>query len=244
MKNRRNFYRTLHVQPDAPVEVIRISFRTIMQKLKAHPDLGGDERQARYLNEAYATLSDPDKRRRYDQQIRPWNRGRAAQGRESRGGEPAPAARPKASKASRGRRNYRCSYCGTVNFFESLLSASAVCSRCRTPLTTAAGGNGKSCKRQVRRLPQSGSIRFFSTCGTRAYSGDIRDLSPRGIRFQSSIPLRRGITVRIESPTINAVARIANCCRSTTDPGQFEIGASFSRIQSSFLAGTFVSDVI
>jgi hypothetical protein len=39
-QNRRNYYRILHVQPDAPMEVIRASYRTLMQKLRFHPDLG------------------------------------------------------------------------------------------------------------------------------------------------------------------------------------------------------------
>jgi predicted transcriptional regulator len=34
MKNRRNYYRILQVQPDAPVEIIRASYRTMMRELK------------------------------------------------------------------------------------------------------------------------------------------------------------------------------------------------------------------
>ena len=59
MKNRRNFYRILQVQADAPVEVLKASYRTLMQRLKMHPDLGGDHGQAALLNEAFATLTDP-----------------------------------------------------------------------------------------------------------------------------------------------------------------------------------------
>ena len=43
MENRRNYYRILHVQPDAPTEIIKSSYRTLMQKLRMHPDLGGDQ---------------------------------------------------------------------------------------------------------------------------------------------------------------------------------------------------------
>ena len=43
MQNRRNYYRLLQVQPDAAPEVIKASYRTLMQKLRLHPDLGGDE---------------------------------------------------------------------------------------------------------------------------------------------------------------------------------------------------------
>ena len=64
--NRRNYYRLLHIQHDAPAEVIKASYRTIMQKLKQHPDLGGDPENASFLNEAYATLTNEKKRAEYD----------------------------------------------------------------------------------------------------------------------------------------------------------------------------------
>src|SRR5215218_2791183 len=66
MQNRRNYYRILQVQPDAPAEVIRTSYRTLMQRLKMHPDLGGDHWNATLLNEAFTTLNDPDRRAAYD----------------------------------------------------------------------------------------------------------------------------------------------------------------------------------
>ncbi len=64
--NQRNYYRVLYVQPDAPLEIVRASYRTLMQKLKAHPDLGGDEWNAAVINQAFAVLSDTRKRRAYD----------------------------------------------------------------------------------------------------------------------------------------------------------------------------------
>ena len=66
MKNKRNYYRILHVQPDAPEEIIKSSYRTLMQKLKAHPDLGGEEWNATIINEAYDVLLDTNKRKEYD----------------------------------------------------------------------------------------------------------------------------------------------------------------------------------
>ncbi len=71
MENRRNYYRILHVQRDAPPEIIRNSYRTLMQTLRMHPDLGGDHWNASLINEAYAVLSDPQKRSAYDLALRP-----------------------------------------------------------------------------------------------------------------------------------------------------------------------------
>ena len=66
VKNKRNYYRILYVQPDAPTEVIRASYRTLMQKLKKHPDLGGEHWNASVINEAHKVLIDSAKRRVYD----------------------------------------------------------------------------------------------------------------------------------------------------------------------------------
>ncbi len=67
--NRRNYYRILHVQMDAPTEIIKASYRTCMQKLRAHPDLGGDNWNAALINAALAVLSNPEKRQRYDREL-------------------------------------------------------------------------------------------------------------------------------------------------------------------------------
>jgi curved DNA-binding protein CbpA len=70
MKNKRNYYRLLQVQPDAPYEVIRASYRTLMKELKNHPDLGGDLSNAYLINEAYETLSDRFQRAEYDKKLK------------------------------------------------------------------------------------------------------------------------------------------------------------------------------
>ena len=69
MKERRNLYRTLYAQPDAPLAVIKANHRILMQKLKLHPDQGFADLQASLLNTAYTVLQDPLKRADYDRQL-------------------------------------------------------------------------------------------------------------------------------------------------------------------------------
>jgi DnaJ-class molecular chaperone len=63
-------YRTLQVTRDAEPEVIERAYRAL--SLKRHPDHAQDHERDRatermaQLNEAYAVLSDPSKRRDYD----------------------------------------------------------------------------------------------------------------------------------------------------------------------------------
>ena len=68
METQRDYYWTLKISPDATIEEIKASFRRLARQY--HPDLNPDDpRAAEYfkeISEAYDTLSDPLKRRRYD----------------------------------------------------------------------------------------------------------------------------------------------------------------------------------
>jgi DnaJ-class molecular chaperone len=67
-KNRRNYYRLLHVQSGAPTDVIKSSYRTLMRTLKQHPDLGVDGWNAALINEAYAVLCNAEARKDCDRE--------------------------------------------------------------------------------------------------------------------------------------------------------------------------------
>jgi curved DNA-binding protein len=61
----KNFYDILGVSRDASQDEIKKSFRKLAQKY--HPDAGGDEQKFKEISEAYETLSNPEKRKEYDQ---------------------------------------------------------------------------------------------------------------------------------------------------------------------------------
>lgn len=63
-----SYYEVLMVTRDAPPEVIRAAYKALSQKW--HPDRNDHESAQEIttlLNRAYAELSDPDKRRAYDE---------------------------------------------------------------------------------------------------------------------------------------------------------------------------------
>lgn len=65
--NDKDYYGILGVEKDASTEEIRKAFQTKARKL--HPDVNKEpdaEEKFKEVSEAYAVLSDPDKRRRYD----------------------------------------------------------------------------------------------------------------------------------------------------------------------------------
>jgi curved DNA-binding protein len=59
-----DYYSTLGVSKTASAEEIKRAFRKKAHEY--HPDKGGDAEKFKELNEAYQTLSDPEKRRHYD----------------------------------------------------------------------------------------------------------------------------------------------------------------------------------
>ena len=65
MPQGKNFYDVLGVKRDASEKEIKSAFRKLAQKY--HPDAGGDEAKFKEISEAYDTLSNPDKRKEYDQ---------------------------------------------------------------------------------------------------------------------------------------------------------------------------------
>src|SRR4051794_31215330 len=113
MDNRRNYYRILHVEPDAPAETIRLSYRTLMHKLKMHPDLGGDHWNAALINEAFDTLGNPRRRASYDKLMNGLRERQPIHDQTARPG---------------------CLFCGNPYDDRSADSPQALCNRCQSPL--------------------------------------------------------------------------------------------------------------
>ena len=67
MAQTKTFYDVLGVERNASDEEIKKAFRKLA--VKYHPDRGGDEAKFKEISEAYETLSNPDKRKEYDQML-------------------------------------------------------------------------------------------------------------------------------------------------------------------------------
>lgn len=60
----KSHYETLGVPKDGDITSIKRAYRKLA--LELHPDRGGDEEEFKKVSEAYEVLSDPDKKRKYD----------------------------------------------------------------------------------------------------------------------------------------------------------------------------------
>jgi curved DNA-binding protein CbpA len=207
---RRNLYRILHVQPEAPAEVIKAAYRALMSTLRMHPDLGGDHAVAAKLNAAYATLSDPASRRAYDLSLRRPARRAAGDPGGTTATAPAPARPPATWLADR-----RCPLCG--HGFTAKPEAQTRCSRCDSPLAAAPADDGGATHveligrrrngRVLRSMP--GWLRLNGTAGDLPVQ--LNDLSLTGLSLTSPRPLAAGSAFRLVTTLFDAVAWVVNC---------------------------------
>jgi DnaJ-class molecular chaperone len=73
-----NYYDTLGIQKTATQEEIKRAYRSMA--MKYHPDRGGDEHRFKEIEEAYRTLSDPQKKQMFDMGMDPNNQNRGFYG--------------------------------------------------------------------------------------------------------------------------------------------------------------------
>ena len=239
MKNRRNYYRILHVQPDAPTAVIRASHRAIMQRLKVHPDLGGDHEQAVLLNEAVDTLCDPTRRAAYDEVRAPRveqqrDRGRAVTPRQAAASSrpterptagPAAAPRPSASPKSR----VACGFCGAICSTVDRSRPESACVSCGSALCLVEKHQlGGPSQRAIERVPRNVPMTFrLAASRQNVWSGSTEDLSLNGMRFLSHVVIEVGDCLRVECDFCSAVAVVKSVGSTRSVRGPWHYGVEF-----------------
>lgn len=209
MDRNKNYYQVLHVQQDAPSEVIQVTYRTMMQKLKMHPDLGGDQGHAALINEAYAVLMDPVARAKYDAEI----------GQEVNLQSSAQHAKPSANKSHQNTvapkrilNPNQCPFCELPHQLGATIKCDSVCSRCGSALYPAEKQvleqNGK---RIIQRIEKHWPLSFYTQWPiTRGYIAKSQDVSLNGIQILSHTPLQEGQILKINSHMLDAVALVVN----------------------------------
>ena len=223
IKNRRNYYRILQVQPDAAPEVIRASYHTMMRKLKMHPDLGGSTSEASLLNEAYETLGNPQLRAAYDAkfflQFTKQSRSHAKQ--------PVSA--------------ILCPFC--KHPLSQKPKPGEVCPVCLTPLQSEQVQKPeKPNRRSIERTRSSEPVFFYSKWpGTRS-EGKMIDFSPNGMRFICGEKLRLQTILKISSELFEASGVVTNLSEGISDGRQcYVVGVYFQAVHFAESRGTFFS---
>jgi hypothetical protein len=219
-----DYYKLLHVQPDAPDEVIKASYRTLMQRLGMHPDLGGDHATAVLINEAFTILSDPAKRAAYDQTA-----GERPSSGHSHRRAAASSAPRRAGGPDRAAAVPTCTFCRTICSAAQLTDPEAVCGQCGAALCPARPTlPDEHSRRALDRLPRHMALTFVpGTARTRIRHGITEDLSPGGMRFTTADHLSIDERLLIECGFCSAVAVVRSVRHVPRAPQEWEIGVQF-----------------
>lgn len=198
--NRRNYYRLLHVQADAPVEVIKAAYRALIAL--HHPDKGGTHEMAALLNEAHTVLSDESRRATYDAK-------RATRPHRT----PSPDARSAAPRGAADVVRRGCAFCRAA--VPSLIRADTRCTRCQAPLAPIqrAPATGGDERRALRRITKSDWGLLHLEWPSEPIDVRMRDMSLDGISFYCGAAVSLGHTVRVIGENFDVVADVVSCRR-------------------------------
>lgn len=237
----RNYYEVLHVSRDAPLEIIRGSYRTLMQQLRNHPDLGGDAATAALINEAYAVLTDPTRRAEYDALLDVLSH--VASGMPERFAEPSAA--PAGSRVLDLSRE--CIFCETPHGYGAVIEIETSCETCGSPLSAAENRRIESSdKRAVERIDKRRQITFYTRWPQeQGFAGHTEDISLNGLRFVTKEELAEGQHIKIVSEVVEAVAHVTHRVYERHGWTTWCIaGVSFVTLRFVRSVGGFVSDKI
>ncbi len=234
MNARRDYYKILHVHSDADPEIIKVSYRTLMQTLKLHPDLGGDHAEAALINEAYSVLSNPSSRAHYDKLL-----GLARRPITTKLNSRAKSTVKETIPA--GKEKVICLFCKQSNIISKLnpTNEELHCFVCRSPLRFIDFDPQWLGHRATRSARHNLELEFkINYSAGKKLLGQVEDLSPTGMRFSSDYPLRMGNIIQIETRELSAVASVM---RSEELQGKYYAGVKFLSLKIHKARGTFIS---
>jgi len=216
----------LQVQPDAPFEIIRTSYLTHLQKLKQHPDLGGDHWNATVLNEAFETLKDEEKRAEYDKELfQHYTKSFYSKDNEEK--QPVTTVFCPFCKRALARADHSGQIC--------------VCNNNQFQ-TEKQDRERKGYKRSLIRTQKFEKLQFITSNSEEIYQALMVDLSPKGMRFLCKKALNLNEIIKIDNSLFRAIAEINSSQKSAEGNNiYYSIGAHFHSISFTDQEGTFLS---
>jgi hypothetical protein len=215
-----DYYRILHVQPDAPAAIIHASYRTLLNRAQGSPS------EAALLDEAYAVLGDAARRAAYDT-----DRAEARVTEATNDTEIGDA----------GTRT--CFFCGMPHALKRAIERDDECGRCGSPLCPAERHRLEySGQRVINRIPKQCPVTISVTWPQQqAISATMRDVSLNGMQFTSDVRLQANQIVRIDCAELRALARVAHVEPNKDSGAPWRSGVEFLTLRFRQVRGTFVS---
>jgi hypothetical protein len=237
MSKHKNFYQILHVQQDAPSEVIRSTYRTMMQKMKMHPDLGGNQEDAALINEAYSVLMNPDARAQYDSSLKSTGDTRVNQ----TYGKQKP--QNNYQKPTRVIKENQCAFCELPHNHGKHIKPDHQCTRCGSALYPATKQNFElNGSRLINRIEKQWPISFYiNWIDARSFIGRTQDVSLNGLQVLSNTYVENGMVLKLSSHMFDAVAIVVNSRSDHTIlRKRWRLGLEFLTLRFHQAQGTFI----
>ena len=241
MSQRKTYYQILHVQPDAPLEVIRSSYRTMMQKLKMHPDLGGNEENASIVNQAYSVLSNANSRAEYDASLKVTS---------SSVEKETPTTKNNANPSHNTVYNNftidtarTCAFCQSLHSLGDKIEPESLCKVCGSTLFPAVRQVlEKNGLRYISRIDKQWPVTFYIDWpDTESFTAQTQDVSLNGMQILSQVFLDEGQIIKIASQALDAVARVTNYREDFNEGSKlWRIGLEFITLRFINTQGTFI----
>jgi len=235
--NKKNYYQILHVQQDAPSEVIRSTYRTMMQKMKMHPDLGGNQGDAALINEAYSVLMNPDARADYDSSLANINNSSANQAYANQ------QSQYDNQKITKVVKENQCVFCELPHQHGQHAKPDSQCLRCGSALFPSTRQNfDLSGNRLINRIEKQWPVSFYMHWSdARSYIGMTQDVSLNGIQLLSNTYVENGMVLKLSSHMIDAVAIVVNSRSDHTIlRKRWRIGLEFLTLRFHQIQGAFI----
>lgn len=215
-----DYYRILHVHPDAPAAIIHASYRTLLERARA----AGRFASQAALDEAYAVLGDPQRRAAYDL-------------------ERLGTATELHDEAVESGFGHHCLFCGTLHALERALQRADECGTCSSPLYPAERHRLEvSGQRMLKRIPKQRGVEIRVTWPQPLpHTGEMRDVSLNGMSFVTAVELALEQIVRIDCTELRALGRVAHVAPDPVDRLLRRTGVEFLTLKFWQVRGSFVS---
>ena len=238
-RNRRNYYRVLNIQPDAPQAIISSSYKILVKKKTVSTEL---------TKEAFSVLSAPHKRKHYDQLLM----GNQHVDYVTFNSIDSKKKKTKFNTSNRFFANafvdkrrspyqtlttYSCAFCNTSQSHSPMKNIDQLCIECSSPLHLSKEYFSLP-RRFFSRTNLTTSVSIYSYWPGIEMTATLSDLSPTGLRFTTDQALNKNEIIKIDADQFKAVGQVKHL-KSTGSI--FIIGAQFLTIQFNTQKGIFMS---
>lgn len=243
--NQRNYYRILHIQPDASEAIIRSCYKQLLKK----------NHKNSLIDDAYTTLTNPKTRTYYEKFLMqgahvPLAKLKKMINQKKQDVYAHSQAQQSTIQASNFHSiqvqkyaqsvSYTCLFCRTKQKHSTVQYQTNFCISCHSPLVPTQL-NPTYPRRFLERINKNSTITFFTLWPGNESIATMTDLSPLGLKFITSTKLTHQQIIKIDSKHFKAIGKIKH---QNHHQKNHEIGAAFLTIHFTESMGSFIETTV